>query len=134
MINKVDHIGIAVNSLEQARKFYEDTLGLKCKGVEEIEAQKVRTAFYPLGELSIELLEPTSKDSPVAKFINKNGEGVHHIAFYSEDLQSQLEQAQVCGCKLINEEPVNGAGGKKIAFLHPSSTHGVLTELCCKDK
>ncbi len=134
MVDKVDHIGIAVNSLEEARKFYEDVLGLKCQRVEEIETQKVRTAFFPLGDLTIELLEPTSEGSPVAKFLSKNGEGVHHIAFYSQDVQSQLNQAQECGCKLINKEPVPGAGGKKIAFLHPGSTHGVLTELCCKEK
>ncbi len=132
MIKKVDHIGIAVPSLEEAIPFYEKTLGLKCEHIEEVAAQKVRTAFFAVGEVHIELLEPTAPDSPVAKFLEKNGSGVHHVALATDDVMAQLDQAKEAGCRLINETPVDGAGGKKIAFLHPKSTFGVLTELCAK--
>jgi methylmalonyl-CoA/ethylmalonyl-CoA epimerase len=130
MLNKIDHLGIAVKSLDDAVAFYEKALGLTCQGVEEVESQKVRTAFFDVGETHIELLEPTSEESPIAKFMAKNGEGVHHVAYQTDDIQGQLNQAREAGCKLINEEPVAGAGGKKVAFLHPKSTHGVLTEFC----
>jgi len=130
MLKKIDHLGIAVKSLDEAIAFYEKSLGLKCDGVEEIESQQVRTAFFSIGDTHIELLEPTSEDSPVSKFMAKNGEGIHHVAYQTEDIQAQLNQAREAGCKLINEEPVAGAGGKKVAFLHPKSTHGVLTEFC----
>ena len=130
MISKIDHIGIAVNSIEEAKAYYENTLGLKCLGTEEVESQKVKTAFFECGEVHIELLEPTSPDSPVAKFMEKNGPGVHHIGFASDDVAAQLSRAKEQGCRLINETPVQGAGGKQIAFLHPKSTFGVLTELC----
>ena len=132
MVNKIDHLGIAVHSIAQARIFYENVLGLTCERIEEVESQKVRTAFFSVGDTHIELLEPTDPDSPVAKFLNKNGEGIHHIGYASDSLEQELEKARENGCKLINEEPVPGAGGKRIAFLHPKSTHGVLTEICSK--
>lgn len=132
MVNKIDHLGIAVHSIAQARLFYENVLGLTCERIEEVESQKVRTAFFSVGDTHIELLEPTDPDSPVAKFLNKNGEGIHHIGYASNSLEQELEKARENGCKLINEEPVPGAGGKRIAFLHPKSTHGVLTEICSK--
>jgi methylmalonyl-CoA/ethylmalonyl-CoA epimerase len=133
MIKKIDHIGIAVSSIDQARDYFENTLGLICEGVETVESQKVKTAFYSVGEVHIELLEPTSDDSAVAKYLGKNGEGVHHIAFRTDSVEEQLDQAEKCGCSLINRTPVDGAGGKKIAFLHPKSTCGVLTEFCFKE-
>jgi methylmalonyl-CoA/ethylmalonyl-CoA epimerase len=130
MLNKIDHLGIAVKSLDDAVAFYEQALGLTCHGVEEVASQMVRTAFFDVGGTHIELLEPTSEESPIAKFLAKNGEGIHHVAYQTDDIQGQLNQARNSGCKLINEEPVSGAGGKKVAFLHPKSTHGVLTEFC----
>lgn len=132
MIEKIDHLGIAVHSIEKAKDYFENTLGLTCDGVETVESQMVKTAFYTVGETHIELLEPTSPDSAVAKYLKKNGEGVHHIAFKTDNVEAQLSQAEECGCNLINKTPVEGAGGKKIAFLHPKSTCGVLTELCFK--
>ncbi|NOQ45297.1 MAG: methylmalonyl-CoA epimerase [Desulfobulbaceae bacterium] len=130
MLKKIDHIGMAVHSIDKARVFYEKVLGLVCEGIEEVETQKVRTAFFRLGDTHIELLEPTGPESPIAKFLEKKGEGIHHIAYASDDVEEQLEQAREFGCRLINDKPVQGAGGKKIAFLHPKSTHGVLTEVC----
>ncbi|MBU2647096.1 methylmalonyl-CoA epimerase [bacterium] len=130
MIQKIDHIGIAVTSLDEAIPFYEKALGLKCQHVETVVSQKVKTAFFHVGEVHIELLEPTDPDSPVAKFLAKNGPGVHHIAFAADDVAIQLNQAKEAGCRLINESPIDGAGGKKVAFLHPKSTFGVLTEFC----
>ena len=134
MINKIDHIGIAVKSIDEARDYFENTLGLTCEGVETVESQMVKTAFYSVGEVHIELLEPTSDESAVAKFLGKNGEGVHHIAFDTDSVEDQLTQAEKCGCSLINKAPVEGAGGKKVAFLHPRSTCGVLTEFCYKNQ
>ncbi|UCH80971.1 MAG: methylmalonyl-CoA epimerase [Nitrospiraceae bacterium] len=130
MIEKIDHLGFAVRSLEEARKFYEDVLGLVCEKEETVESQKVRTAFYSAGDIHIELLEPTSEDSPIAKFLNKNGEGFHHIAYRTDDIIGQLETAKQNGCRLIHEEPIEGADGKQVAFLHPKSTLGVLNEFC----
>ncbi len=130
MLKKIDHIGIAVHSIDEAKKFYEEGLGLTCTRIEEVESQKVRTAFFTLGETHIELLEPTAPDSPIARFLEKRGEGIHHIAYQSDNLEKQLQQARENGCRLINEQPVPGAGGKQVAFLHPKSTGGVLTELC----
>ncbi len=132
MLKKIDHIGIAVKSLNKARQFYENILGLKCEKLEEVDSQKVRTAFFDLNGTHIELLEATAPESAVAKFIEKNGEGVHHIAYETDDIDNQLQKAKAGGCRLIHEEPIIGAGGKKVAFLHPKSTHGVLTEFCCK--
>ncbi len=130
MLKKIDHIGIAVKSIDKARKFYEDALGLTCEKIETVESQKVKTAFFLLGEVHIELLEPTADDSPIAVFLNKKGEGVHHIAYKTDNISDQLQRADENGCRLIHETPIIGAGGKEVAFLHPKSTFGVLTEFC----
>lgn len=130
MITRIDHLGIAVRSLDETIPYYEKALGLKCEHREEVASQKVRTAFFTVGEVHLELLEPTSPESPIAKFLEKNGEGVHHVAFASTDIKAQLGQAAGAGVRLINEQPMAGAAGKLVAFLHPKSTHGVLTELC----
>ena len=130
MITKIDHLGIAVKSLDAVIPYYEDVLGLECEGREEVESQKVRTAFFAAGDVHIELLEPTSEESPIAKFIEKSGEGIHHIAFATDDVTGQLAQAKENGARLIHEVPFAGAGGKLVAFLHPKSTFGVLTEFC----
>jgi len=130
MLKKIDHIGIAVRSIAEARKLYEDGLGLPCEGLEERTEQKVRAAFFTIGETQIELLEPTSPDSPIARFIDKRGEGIHHIAYLCDTIKEHLNTVKEMGCHLINERPIPGAGEKQIAFLHPKSTHGVLTEFC----
>lgn len=130
MIRKIDHLGIAVKSLDETVPVWEKALGLKCSHREEVESQGVRTAFFDVGGVQIELLEPTREDSPIAKFIEKSGEGIHHVAFDTDHLEEQLAQAAAAGVRLIHEKPVEGAHGKKVAFLHPKSTHGVLTELC----
>jgi len=130
MIKNIDHLGIAVRSLDEAICYYEQALGLSCSGREEVPSQKVRTAFFTAGDVHLELLEPTSADSPIAKFLEKHGEGLHHVAFATDDIYAQLQQAGKAGCHLINETPVEGTGGKLVAFLHPKSTHGVLTEFC----
>lgn len=130
MIQKIDHLGIVVRSIDEAIDYYEKVLGLPCKGREEVPVQKVRTAFFLAGEVRLELIEPTSADSPVAKYLEKHGEGLHHVGFATDDIVRQLQQAKQAGCNLINETPVEGAGGKLVAFLHPKSTHGVLTEFC----
>ncbi len=131
MIGKIDHLGIAVNSLEESIPYYEKTLGLKCEHIEEVESQKVKTAFFDVGGTHIELLEPTADDSPIAKFLASKGEGIHHIAFGTDNIEAQLQQAADSGARLIHEKPIEGAGDKLVAFLHPKSTHGVLTEFCC---
>ncbi len=128
MLKKIDHTGIAVNSLTQAVKFYK-SLGIEPYAYEEVESQKVKVAFLKVGESNIELLEPTSDDSPIATFLQKKGEGIHHICYEVEDLVSVLKSLKEEGIKLINEEPIAGAHGKKVAFVHPKSTNGVLTEL-----
>ncbi|MBI5848989.1 MAG: methylmalonyl-CoA epimerase [Nitrospirae bacterium] len=130
MIEKIDHIGIAVRSIDLARKFYEEVLGLVCEKEEVVASQKVRTAFFTVGDIHIELLEPTADDSPIAGFLETKGEGFHHIAYMTNDIDSQLAIAREHGCKLINETPIKGAGGKQVAFLHPKSTFCVLTEFC----
>lgn len=130
MITNIDHIGIAVKSLEETIKYYETALGLHCHGQETVESQKVKTAFFAAGEVHIELLEPTAPDSPIAKFLEKNGEGIHHIAFATDGIEGQLKKAADAGVRLIHELPIDGAGDKLVAFLHPKSTHGVLTEFC----
>lgn len=132
MVKKIDHIGMAVRSLAEARRFYEEVLGLTCEKEEEVESQKVRIAFFTVGEVHIELLEPTASDSPIAKFIEARGEGIHHIAYEVDQIREHLAKVQEQGCRLINETPIAGAGGKEIAFLHPKSTFGVLTELAAK--
>jgi methylmalonyl-CoA/ethylmalonyl-CoA epimerase len=130
MLTKIDHLGIAVRNLDKSVEYYENSLGLSCHGREEVESQKVKTAFFEIGEVHLELLEPTSEDSPIARFLEKNGEGVHHIAFRTDDIEKQLHQASDSGVKLIHEVPFEGAANKLVAFLHPKSTHGVLTEFC----
>ncbi|HTI98790.1 MAG TPA: methylmalonyl-CoA epimerase [Dongiaceae bacterium] len=131
MIRKIDHLGIAVKSLDEAVPYYEQALGLKCEHREEVPSQKVRTAFFSCGEVHLELLEPTAPDSAIAKFLEKNpAGGIHHIAFDTDDVPGQLKQAADTGVKLIHDKPFAGAGGKLVAFLHPKSTHGVLTEFC----
>jgi methylmalonyl-CoA/ethylmalonyl-CoA epimerase len=131
---KVDHIGIAVKSIEEAKKLYQDVLGLKHAGSETVEEQQVTTAFFPVGDTEVELLESTSPDGPVAKHIEKRGEGVQHIAFRVDDIDEALEQLKAMGIQLIDQQPRRGAGGAKIAFLHPKSTFGVLVELCERDE
>lgn len=133
MVNKIDHIGIAVKSIDEALKFYTEVLGLKCEGMEEVTEQKVRTAFIPTGDSEIELLESTSDDGPIAKFIEKRGEGLQHIALRVENIEKALEELKAKGVMLIDEKPRYGAGGAKIAFIHPKSTKGVLLELCQRD-
>jgi methylmalonyl-CoA/ethylmalonyl-CoA epimerase len=130
MIKRIDHLGIAVSSLNDALPVWEKALGLKCERIEEVPSQKVRTAFFDVGGVHIELLEPMSPDSPIAKAIESRGEGLHHLAFATDDVAEQLKQAKDAGIKLINETPVPGAGGKQVAFLHPKSMKGVLTEFC----
>ncbi len=132
-ISHIEHIGIAVKSIDEAKKYYEDVLGLKCYAVEEVTDQKVRTAFFQVGQTKIELLEPTSEESPVAKFIEKRGEGIHHIAFSTDNTDEALKSAADNGIKLIDNQSRKGAEGLNIGFLHPKSTHGVLTELCSKN-
>lgn len=129
-LTHIEHIGIAVKSIEESVPYYEKVLGLKCYNIEEVVEQKVKTAFFKVGQTKIELLEPTSEDSPVAKFIEKKGQGVHHIAFAVNGIENALEHAEKEGVKLIDKTPRGGAEGLDIAFLHPKSTQGVLTELC----
>jgi methylmalonyl-CoA/ethylmalonyl-CoA epimerase len=130
MIQSIDHLGIAVRSLDEAVPIYESALGLRCLGREEVASQRVRTAFFDVGGVHLELLEATSPESPIAKFIAEKGEGIHHIAFRTNDIEGQLKQAASNGLRLIHEKPFDGAAGKLVAFLHPKSTHGVLTEFC----
>lgn len=130
MLKKIDHLGIAVRSLDETIPFYEKTLGLKCQRLERVESQKVITAFFDVGESHLELLEPTDAESTIAKFLEKNGEGIHHVAFGTDDIQGELNKAASTGCRLIHEKPFEGAGQKWVAFLHPKSTHGALMEFC----
>ena len=126
----IEHIGIAVKSLDTAIPFYEDVFGLKCYAVEEVTDQKVKTAFFMVGQTKIELLESTDPEGPIGKFLEKKGEGIHHIAFAVENLQEKLQNAEQKGVQLIDKAPRKGAEGLNIGFLHPKSTFGVLTELC----
>jgi len=125
----IDHIGVAVKSIDAALKFWEDALGVKCHGVEEVSEQKVKTAFLPIADTEVELLEGTSEDSPVAKFIEAKGEGIHHLAIRVENLEAALEELKAKGVRLIDEKPRMGAGGAKIAFIHPKAAGGILLEL-----
>lgn len=129
-ILKIDHLGIAVNSIEAGKSFWTDVLGLKFEGSETVAEQKVTTAFFPVGESEVELLESTAPDGPVAKYIEKRGEGIQHIAFRVENIEEALAELKEKGIRLIDEKPRTGAGGAKIAFLHPKSTNGILVELC----
>ena len=129
-ILKIDHLGIAVNSIDDGKNFWSDVLGLSFEGAETVEAQKVTTAFFPVGESEVELLESTSPDGPVAKYIEKRGQGIQHVAFRVANIEEALAELKAKGIRLIDEKPRMGAGGAKIAFLHPKATNGVLVELC----
>lgn len=130
MTKKINHIGVAVKSIEASAPFYRDVLGMTFEGEEVVAAQKVKVAFFAVGESRIELLEPTDDDSPVAKFLEKNGEGTHHVAYEVDDLVATLARLKAAGVRLIDEVPRCGAHGTRIAFLHPKASGGVLTELC----
>ena len=130
MLTKINHIGIAVQSLDATIPFYRDNLGMAFAGIEEISEQKVRVAMLAVGESKIELLEPTSAESPVAKFIEKNGAGIHHIAYEVTDIEAAIAKLLADGARMVDEQPRNGAHGTRIAFIHPKSSLGVLTELC----
>lgn len=133
-ISHIEHIGIAVKNLQEAIDYYEKILNLKCYKIEEVEYQKVKTAFFQVGQTKIELLESTSPEGPIGKFIEKKGEGIHHLAFAVEGLQESLDLVSSKGVQLIDSKPRAGAEGLNIAFLHPKSTFGVLTEFCEKPK
>ena len=134
MIEKIDHIGIAVKSVKETSELLSNILGLKVAGEEIVEEQKVKVAFLPLGDSELELLESTSPEGPIARFIEKKGEGIQHIAFRVNNIEEVLEKLKKGGVRLIDEKPRYGAGGAKIAFLHPKSTNGILVELCERDK
>ncbi len=129
-ISHIEHLGIAVKNLEESIPYYENVLGLKCYSIEEVADQKVRTAFFKVGDTKIELLEPTSPESTIAKFIENRGEGIHHVAYAVSGIEGALAEAEGKGVRLIDKTPRAGAEGLTIAFLHPKSTGGVLTELC----
>lgn len=129
-ITHIEHIGIAVKSIQDQLPYYEGVLGLKCYNIETVEDQKVKTAFFKVGQTKIELLEPTGEDSTIAKFIEKKGEGIHHMAFATKNVNEALKEVEEKGVRLIDREARGGAEGLQIAFLHPKSTGGVLTELC----
>ncbi len=131
-LSHIEHIGIAVKNLDDAIKYYEEILGLKCYAIEEVKNQKVKTAFFKIGDTKIELLESTETDGPIGKFIEKRGEGIHHIAFAAKNLDESIKELKDKNIKLIDEVSRKGAEGLNIAFLHPKSTFGVLTELCEK--
>ncbi|PIC63310.1 methylmalonyl-CoA epimerase [Sporosarcina sp. P13] len=133
-MNKVDHIGIAVKNMEQSLDYYIHTLGLEVMAIEEVASQGVKVAFIDAHNVKIELLEPTSETSPIAKFIEKRGEGVHHIAFGVSDIRTRMQELNEKGVQLLSDEPKPGAGGAEVAFLHPKSSYGVLYELCEKTK
>jgi methylmalonyl-CoA/ethylmalonyl-CoA epimerase len=126
----INHIGIAVSSIDEQREYYEKTIGAEFEGVEDVAEQKVRVAFFKLGDVRLELLEPTDPESTVAKFIEKKGQGLHHVALTVDDIQQRIDELQAEGVRMIDTSPRTGAHEAKIAFLHPKSSHGVLTELC----
>ena len=132
-LKNIDHIGIAVKNIDEALKFWEGTLGIKCHGTEEVAEQKVKTAFLPVDDTEFELLEGTSEDSPITKFIEKKGEGLQHIAIRVDNIEEALKELKEKGVRLIDETPRYGAGGAKIAFIHPKASGGVLLELCQRD-
>lgn len=129
-LTHIEHIGIAVRSIEEQLPYYEGVLGLKCYNIETVEDQKVKTAFFKIGQTKIELLEPTSEESTVAKFIEKRGEGIHHIAYATKNVNEALKEMEAKGVRLIDTQARAGAEGLSIAFLHPKSTGSVLTEIC----
>jgi len=130
MLNKISHIGVAVASLDETIPFYRDQLGMVFKGTEEVAEQKVKVAFFQIGASKIELLEPTASDSPVAKFLEKNGPGIHHIAYEVADIEAAIARLEADGARMIDRTPRCGAHGARIAFVHPKTSSGVLTELC----
>jgi methylmalonyl-CoA/ethylmalonyl-CoA epimerase len=132
MIKRIDHIGIAVRHLDDVLPFYEEVLKLPLLAIEEVESEKVRVAFLQVGETNIELLEPTSMESPIAQFIEKRGEGIHHIAIGVESIQERINEMKLKGIRMIQDEPKVGAHGAEVAFIHPKSASGVLFELCEK--
>ncbi len=134
MIEKINHIAIAVNDLESHIPFYRDILHLPFDGIEEVPEQKVRVALFKIGSMHIELLEPLSEDSPISKFLNKNGPGLHHIAFQTDSIQNELKRLSDLNIRLIDPVPREGARQSKIAFIHPASSGGILTELCQSDE
>lgn len=129
-ILKIDHLGIAVNSIDEGKNFWSEVLGLAFEGTETVAEQKVTTAFFPVGESEVELLESTAPDGPIAKYMEKKGAGIQHIAFRVADIEAALAELKEKGVRLIDEKPRMGAGGAKVAFLHPKATGGVLVELC----
>ena len=133
-LTHIEHVGIAVKDLATSIKYYEDVLGLKCYSIEEVKDQKVKTAFFKIGQTKIELLESSEPNGPIGKFIEKRGEGVHHIAFAVNEIEQALSEAEGKGIRLIDNKPRKGAEGLNIAFLHPKSTGGVLTEFCNNNK
>ena len=133
-ISHIEHVGIAVNNLEESIKYYEDVLGLKCYNIEEVVDQKVKTAFFLVGDTKIELLESTSPEGPIGKFISKKGQGIHHIAFAVNNATEALKLAEERGAILVDKASRKGAEGLDIGFLHPKSTNGVLTELCSRQE
>lgn len=132
-IKHIDHIGVAVKNIQQASKFYEEILGLKVEGLENVAEQKVNVAFIPITDSEVELLESTEVDGPVAKYIDARGEGVQHVAFRVENIEEALAELKAKGVRLIDQQPRKGAGGAKIAFIHPKETNGVLIEICERD-
>jgi methylmalonyl-CoA/ethylmalonyl-CoA epimerase len=130
---RIDHLGVAVNNIDEGKNFWTDILGLKLTATETVEAQKTTTAFLPVGESEVELLESTTEDGPVAKFIEKKGQGIQHVAFAVDNIEAALQELKDKGIQLIDQQPRIGAGGAKIAFLHPKATSGVLVELCQRD-
>lgn len=130
MLTKINHIGVAVKSIEETLPFYRDQLGMSYAGSEEVAEQKVRVAMLEVGESKIELLEPTADDSPVAKFLEKNGPGIHHVAYEVHDIDAAITKLLAEGARMIDSQPRCGAHGTRIAFVHPKTSNGVLTELC----
>lgn len=130
----IEHIGIAVNKIEPVKDFLENTFGLKCYAIEVVEEQKVRTAFFRIGEIKLELLEPVSDESPIQKFLTKRGQGIHHIAFAVDDITGSIESLKNKKVRMINDKPVKGAENLDIAFIHPESFFGVLAEICSISK
>ena len=134
MLKKIEHLGIAVDSIEESLKMYESLLGTSCYKLESVESEGVKTAFLQIGESKIELLEATNVDSPIAKFLSKKGNGIHHIAFETDNIEDEIERLIAQGFELIHQTPKDGADNKRIAFLHPKSTDGILVELCQEKK
>ncbi|WP_338749975.1 methylmalonyl-CoA epimerase [Bacillus sp. FJAT-52991] len=134
MINNINHIGIAVRSLDETLPFYTEQLGLSLEKIEVVDSEKVKVAFIDAGNVKLELLEPTNEDSPIAKFIEKRGQGIHHVAFGVTEIEERIREIKERGIQMINETSKPGAGGAQVAFMHPKSTHGVLFELCDKSK